>query len=45
MKHLGHPLFSDSMYGGDKILKGERTGKYKTFVENFKIPVAYMQNL
>ncbi|WP_236941108.1 RluA family pseudouridine synthase [Flammeovirga sp. MY04] len=38
MKHLGHPLFSDQMYGGDKILKGERTGKYKTFVDNnFKI--------
>ncbi|NLR90305.1 RluA family pseudouridine synthase [Flammeovirga sp. SR4] len=38
MKHLGHPLFSDAMYGGDKILKGERTGKYKTFVENnFKL--------
>lgn len=38
MKHLGHSLFSDQMYGGDKIIKGERTGKYKTFVENnFKI--------
>ncbi|WP_240655352.1 RluA family pseudouridine synthase [Flammeovirga pectinis] len=38
MKHLGHPLFSDAMYGGDKILKGVSTGKYKTFVENnFKI--------
>ncbi|WP_253273984.1 RluA family pseudouridine synthase [Flammeovirga sp. OC4] len=38
MRHLGHPLFSDAMYGGDKILKGVSTGKYKTFVENnFKI--------
>ena len=22
MKHIGHPIFSDSRYGGDKILKG-----------------------
>ena len=22
MKHIGHPLFSDAAYGGDKILKG-----------------------
>lgn len=38
MKYLGHPLFSDAVYGGDKILKGQPTGSYKTFVENaFKI--------
>ncbi len=38
MKYLGHPLFGDAMYGGDKILKGERFSKYKSFVENcFKI--------
>jgi 23S rRNA pseudouridine1911/1915/1917 synthase len=38
MKYLGHPLFSDATYGGDKILKGQPTGSYKTFVENaFKI--------
>ncbi|MDX5347555.1 MAG: RluA family pseudouridine synthase [Hymenobacteraceae bacterium] len=38
MKHIGHPLFSDSTYGGDKILYGQRTGSYKTFVENaFKL--------
>lgn len=34
MKHIGHPIFSDETYGGDKILKGSATGKYKTFVEN-----------
>jgi 23S rRNA pseudouridine1911/1915/1917 synthase len=22
MKHLGHPLFNDAMYGGDQVLKG-----------------------
>jgi 23S rRNA pseudouridine1911/1915/1917 synthase len=34
MKHIGHPLFSDAMYGGDKILKGTVFTKYKQFVEN-----------
>ncbi len=34
MKHLGHPLFSDAQYGGDKILRGEKTSKYKAFIEN-----------
>lgn len=34
MKHIGHTLFSDSVYGGDKILKGTVFGKYKNFVEN-----------
>lgn len=34
MKHLGHPLFSDASYGGDRILKGTVNGKYKQFVEN-----------
>ncbi|QIX62026.1 RluA family pseudouridine synthase [Hymenobacter sp. BT18] len=33
MKHIGHPLFSDATYGGDKILYGQRTGAYKDFVE------------
>ncbi|WP_276498805.1 RluA family pseudouridine synthase [Pontibacter litorisediminis] len=38
MKHLGHPLFSDATYGGDKILYGNPTGSYKSFVENaFKV--------
>jgi 23S rRNA pseudouridine1911/1915/1917 synthase len=34
MRHIGHPLFSDAMYGGDKILKGTVFNKYKQFVEN-----------
>jgi len=38
MKYLGHPLFNDVIYGGDKILKGSVFSKYKAFVENcFKI--------
>ncbi len=37
-KYLGHPLFNDSTYGGDKILKGTVFSKYKSFVQNcFKI--------
>lgn len=34
MKHIGHPLFSDATYGGDKILKGTTFSKYKQFIEN-----------
>ncbi len=34
MKHIGHPLFNDDTYGGDKILKGTIFSKYKQFVEN-----------
>lgn len=34
MKHLGHPLFNDDVYGGDRILKGEVFSKYKQFVQN-----------
>jgi len=38
MKFLGHPLFNDSMYGGDQVVKGTVFTKYKQFVENcFKI--------
>lgn len=38
MKHLGHPLFNDVMYGGHEISKGTVFSKYKQFVENcFKI--------
>jgi 23S rRNA pseudouridine1911/1915/1917 synthase len=33
-KHIGHPLFNDESYGGDKILKGTTFSKYKQFVEN-----------
>lgn len=34
MKHIGHPLFNDAMYGGDQILKGTTFSKYKQFVTN-----------
>jgi 23S rRNA pseudouridine1911/1915/1917 synthase len=34
MKHIGHTLFADHEYGGDKILKGTVYTKYKQFVEN-----------
>ncbi|MEX2512209.1 MAG: RluA family pseudouridine synthase [Cyclobacteriaceae bacterium] len=34
MKHLGHPLFNDAIYGGDKIRKGTQFSKYKSFVQN-----------
>ncbi|MEO0571596.1 MAG: RluA family pseudouridine synthase [Bacteroidota bacterium] len=38
MKYLGHTLFNDGRYGGDKILKGTTFTKYKQFVENcFKV--------
>tara|TARA_B100002052_G_C15867377_1_gene592956 strand:- start:984 stop:2003 length:1020 start_codon:yes stop_codon:yes gene_type:complete len=34
MKHIGHPLFNDNEYGGDKILRGTTFTKYKQFVQN-----------
>lgn len=34
MKYLGHPLFNDDFYGGDKIVKGTIFSKYKQFVDN-----------
>jgi 23S rRNA pseudouridine1911/1915/1917 synthase len=34
MKYLGHPLFNDDFYGGDRIVKGTVYTKYKQFVEN-----------
>ena len=34
MKHIGHALFNDERYGGDKILKGTTFTKYKQFIEN-----------
>lgn len=38
MKYIGHPLFCDERYGGTEILRGERTGSYRQFVQNcFKL--------
>lgn len=34
MQHIGHPLFNDPEYGGDKILKGTTFTKYKQFIQN-----------
>jgi 23S rRNA pseudouridine1911/1915/1917 synthase len=34
MKHIGHPLFNDDFYGGDRIVKGTVYSSYKQFVDN-----------
>ncbi|MGB1102493.1 MAG: RluA family pseudouridine synthase [Crocinitomicaceae bacterium] len=37
-KHIGHPLFHDLEYGGDKIIKGTTFTKYQQFINNcFKL--------
>jgi 23S rRNA pseudouridine1911/1915/1917 synthase len=33
-KSIGHPLFNDSEYGGDAILKGINSSSYKQFIQN-----------
>lgn len=33
-KYLGYPVFNDSIYGGDKIVRGTTFTKYKQFVNN-----------
>ncbi len=34
LKHIGHPLFHDLEYGGDKIIKGTKSASYFRFIEN-----------
>lgn len=34
MEHIGHPLFNDERYGGNRILKGTTFSKYRQFIEN-----------
>jgi 23S rRNA pseudouridine1911/1915/1917 synthase len=34
MRYIGHPIFNDNTYGGDKVLKGTTYSKYTQFVEN-----------
>ncbi|MCR5710505.1 MAG: RluA family pseudouridine synthase [Bacteroidales bacterium] len=34
MNSIGHPLFNDARYGGDRILKGTIYNKYKQFIDN-----------
>lgn len=34
MRHIGHPLFNDARYGGDVVLRGIPSSKYKAFIDN-----------
>jgi len=34
MEYIKHPVFNDERYGGNKILRGTTSGKYRQFVEN-----------
>jgi 23S rRNA pseudouridine1911/1915/1917 synthase len=34
MKWIGHPLFHDLEYGGDRIVKGTTSASYKHFIDN-----------
>lgn len=34
MKHIGHTVFNDDRYEGNKVLKGPNSSKYKQFVNN-----------
>ena len=34
MEHIGHPLFGDPSYGGNRAVKGVRGGKYQAFLNN-----------
>lgn len=34
MRSIGHPLFGDTSYGGDKIIKGPIYSKYRSFIDN-----------
>jgi 23S rRNA pseudouridine1911/1915/1917 synthase len=33
-QHIGHPLFHDLEYGGDRIIKGTTFTRYRQFIEN-----------
>ena len=34
MKYLGHPIFNDATYGGDRVLRSSTIGAYKMMVQN-----------
>lgn len=34
MQSIGHPLFNDLEYGGNKIVKGTRSASYERFIQN-----------
>lgn len=33
-QHIGHPIFHDLEYGGDRIIKGAMFNRYRQFIEN-----------
>lgn len=33
-EHIRHPLFNDEVYGGNRIVKGNPTTKYRQFIDN-----------
>jgi len=33
MQHIGHPLFSDATYGGDRVRVGQNTGAFRAFID------------
>jgi 23S rRNA pseudouridine1911/1915/1917 synthase len=34
MEYIGHPIFNDERYGGNKIIRGTTFSKYRQFVQN-----------
>lgn len=34
MQHIGHPIFNDDTYGGNRIVKGTVFTKYRQFIDN-----------
>ncbi|TND05550.1 MAG: RluA family pseudouridine synthase [Bacteroidetes bacterium] len=34
MQYIGHPLFNDPEYGGNRIIKGTTHNRYKQFIDN-----------
>jgi 23S rRNA pseudouridine1911/1915/1917 synthase len=34
MKHMGHPIFNDLEYGGNKLVRGTRSTSYEKFIDN-----------
>ena len=34
MAHIGHPIFGDPRYGGNRIVKGTTFSKYRQFIDN-----------
>ena len=34
MQHIGHPIFNDDTYGGDRIVQGTIFTRYRQFIDN-----------